>query len=260
MVTFLKTGIAQIKLKINTAILHKIRPIKSFEFNGADIKKDIYEKYNFSGELVDIFVNNKDRIIHKWHHYIPIYDRYFQSYRGKNIRFLELGVSKGGSLSMWRKYFGEDAIIFGIDIEDNCKVFNGIDGEVRIGSQDDKKFLLDVLGEMGGVDVVLDDGSHKMKHIKKSLSILFPQLSEGGIYMIEDLHTSYWKRYGGGFRSNLNFFNVVRDLIDDLHHWYHKKPLKIKDVSKNCSAIHIHDSIVVLEKNKVFAPTHSRVS
>ena len=161
---------------------------------------------------------------------------------------------------MWRKYFGEDAIIFGIDIEDNCKVFNGIDGEVRIGSQDDKKFLLDVLGEMGGVDVVLDDGSHKMKHIKKSLSILFPQLSEGGIYMIEDLHTYYWKRYGGGFRSNLNFFNVVRDLIDDLHHWYHKKPLKIKDVSENCSAIHIHDSIVVLEKNKVFAPTHSRVS
>ena len=181
MVTFLKTGIAQIKLKINTAILHKIRPIKSFEFNGADIKKDIYEKYNFSGELVDIFVNNKDRIIHKWHHYIPIYDRYFQGYRGKNIRFLELGVSKGGSLSMWRKYFGEDAIIFGIDIEDTCKVFNGIDGEVRIGSQDDKKFLLDVLGEMGGVDIILDDGSHKMKHIKKSLSVLFPHLSEGGI-------------------------------------------------------------------------------
>ena len=68
MVTFLKKSIAQIKLKFNTAILHKIRPIKSFEFNGADIKKDIYEKYNFSGELVDIFVNNKDRIIHKWHH------------------------------------------------------------------------------------------------------------------------------------------------------------------------------------------------
>ena len=260
MVNFLKTKISQLISSIKIATLHKIRPIKSFEYKGADIKQDIYQKYNFSGDLVDIFVNNKDKIIHKWHHYIPIYDKYFSIYRNKNIRFLELGVSKGGSLSMWRKYFGKDATIFGIDIQESCKDFNGIDGEVRIGSQNDENFLLDVINEMGGVDIILDDGSHKMKHIRKSLKVLFPQLTEGGIYMIEDLHTSYWKRYGGGFRSKLNFFNLVRDLTDDLHHWYHKKPLRLKAVSEKCSAIHIYDSIVVLEKNKNYAPTHSRVS
>ena len=191
MVNFLKTKVSQLISSIKIATLHKIRPIKSFEYKGADIKQDIYQKYNFSGDLVDIFVNNKDKIIHKWHHYIPIYDKYFNIYRNKNIRFLELGVSKGGSLSMWRKYFGKDATIFGIDIQESCKDFNGIDGEVRIGSQNDENFLLDVINEMGGVDIILDDGSHKMKHIRNSLKVLFPQLTEGGIYMIEDLHKSY---------------------------------------------------------------------
>jgi hypothetical protein len=45
-----------------------------------------------------------------------------------------------------------------------------------------------------------------------------------------------------------------------MHHWYHVRGLKEKLISESCSAIHIHDSIVVLEKNKVYRPTHSEVS
>lgn len=231
---------------------------RRFGFEGGlNVKQDIVAKYGFDGELLDLFVENRGPAVHKWHHYIPIYDRYFSRFRGKKVRFLELGVSDGGSLQMWRKYFGEDAVIFGVDIDPRCENVNGIAGQVRIGSQDDPAFLGTVIDEMGGVDVILDDGSHRMNHIRSSLEILFPKLVDGGIYMIEDLHTAYWRRFGGGYRSKANFFNFVSELVEDMHHWYHMHKIKHPDISNNCSSIHIHDSIVILEKAKVYAPTHS---
>ena len=71
-------------------------------------------------------------------------------------------------------------IIYGIDINPLCKQYNGQSGKVRVGSQDDERFLNSVIDEMGGVDIILDDGSHQMKHIKSSLRILFPRLSKKG--------------------------------------------------------------------------------
>ena len=159
---------------------------------------------------------------------------------------------------MWRKYFGDDAIIFGIDINPACENLNGLAGQVRIGSQTDEIFLESVVKEMGGIDIVLDDGSHHMEHIPATLKFLFPHLSYGGIYMIEDLHTAYWKRFGGGYRAKTNFFKFIMDLVDDIHHWYHANGLKKAVISKDCSGIHIHDSIVVLDKNKVHEPVHSQ--
>ena len=243
-------------------ILNKKTSIKNFIFDNNTsslIKKDIQEKYNHNSELLDIFCNNDGFVVHKWHHYIPIYEKYFSRFRGKKIRFLEIGVGKGGSLQMWRKYFGSDAIIFGIDIDHECKKFNTETEKIRIGSQNDETFLNSVIKEMGGVDIILDDGSHHMKHIVKTLSFLFPKLNYDGIYMIEDLHTSYWKDYGGGYNSNKNFFKFIRDLADDIHHWYHSKKPKHLNISKDCSGIHMHDSIVVLDKNNVFRPTHSKI-
>ena len=233
----------------------------AFHSNSAtDIIRDIQQKYNYDGELLDIFAHINGAVVHKWHHYIPLYDRYFSPFRGQQVRFLEIGVGSGGSLQLWRKYFGDEAIIFGIDIDPECAKQNGIAGQVRIGSQTDHAFLQSVVKEMGGIDIVLDDGSHRMEHIPVTLKYLFPHLHYGGIYMIEDLHTAYWKRFGGGYHSKTNFFHgFVMDLIDDMHHWYHKKPLNQAAISTECSGIHIHDSILVLEKNRVFKPVHSRV-
>lgn len=235
---------------------------KNFIFKSNEnsvIKLDIQEKYSHNSELLDIFTNNKDFIVNKWHHYIPIYENYFSKFRGKKIKFLEIGVGKGGSLQMWRNYFGTDAIIFGIDINPECKNFNTETEKIRIGSQTDESFLQSVIEEMGGVDIILDDGSHEMEHILKTLFFLFPNLNYNGIYMIEDLHTAYWKDFGGGYYNNKNFFKFTGDLIDDIHRWYHSKKPKYLNISKDCSGIHIHDSITVLEKNRVFRPTHSEI-
>jgi len=225
-----------------------------------DVAGDIRARYGYSGPLLDIFVGNKGAGVHKWHHYIPIYDMYFARRRGTALRFLEIGVNKGGSLQVWREYFGKDATIFGIDINPECAEFDDQAGQVRIGSQDDPEFLNKVVDEMGGIDVVLDDGSHQMRHIKKSLQVLFPRLETGGTYMIEDLHTAYMPKFGGGLDERGNFFNSARRIIDDMHRWYHNKPIRHLATAGEVSGLHVHDSIVVLDKAAVTAPTHSRIS
>lgn len=237
--------------------------IGEFAFKGDDIAADITAKYGAQGDLLDIFIGVAGARVNKWHHYLPIYDRYFGPWRDRSgkapLRFLEIGVAKGGSLAMWRRYFGPDAVIFGIDINPACAEFNGQHGQVRIGSQTDAGFLRTVVHEMGGVDVVLDDGSHRMADIRASLDTLFPLLSLGGTYMIEDLHTSYWTRFGGGLRSEDNFFNFVRRALDDIHHWYHYKPIAHPHLAPVIAAMHLHDSIVVLDKAQVYPPTYSVV-
>lgn len=235
--------------------------MKKFRFpEDGDIAEDLRTRYGYDGDLLDIYTGNKGVKVHKWHHYIPLYDRYFSPWRNKPLRFLEIGVNNGGSLQMWRKFFGPDAVLCGIDIDPDCAQYDGQSAMVRIGSQDDPDFLKAVVEEMGGIDVVLDDGSHRMPHINKSLNVLFPMLEMGGIYMIEDLHTAYYPKFGGGFETEANFFNRVRDLIDDMHLWYHgHRPLKMRPLQRQISGIHVHDSIVVLEKAEANRPTHSRV-
>ncbi len=231
---------------------------REFRVKG-NISGRLKNRLGFTGDLADIYAAGAPQVIHKWHHYLPIYDRYFSPWREKPVRFLEIGVSKGGSLAMWRKYFGPDAIIYGIDIDEACRAHDGIDGQVRIGSQTDTAFLSSVIEEMGGVDIVLDDGSHHMSHIPVTLEHLMPKVAQGGLYMIEDLHTSYWKNWGGGFFSRRNFFNYIRRLIDDQHHWYHVSGKSNPQVSDHITSIHIYDSIVVLEQGVPLRPANSIV-
>ena len=210
-------------------------------------------------EIEDLFWSNTGSIVHKWHHYLPIYDLYFKRFVGTAVKMLEIGVSKGGSLRLWRNYLGADAIIFGIDIDPGCAVYDGQDASVRIGSQADVEFLRRVVAEMGGVDLILDDGSHVGRHILASLDTLFPLLSENGLYMIEDLHTAYWRKYDGGRFSPNNFMKVVKQWVDDIHHWYHPHGQSIAATAGKLGALHIYDSIVVLEKVTTKAPRHTRV-
>lgn len=212
-----------------------------------------------AGPIEAAFYAHEGHVVHKWHHYLPLYDRYFAPFRGTKVRMLEIGVSEGGSLKLWREFFGPDAVIYGIDINPDCLKYDGEYGSVRIGSQDDPVFLRSVVEEMGGVDIILDDGSHIAKHIIASFEALFPSLNEGGIYMAEDLCCSYWKAFGGGYRRPSTFIEYTKTLIDDMHHWYHAKGQK-KDVAKDhVSAIHIHNGLFVIEKKRFEMPMHQRM-
>lgn len=209
-------------------------------------------------DLERIFWSTEGQVVHKWLHYLPLYDRYLARYRGTPVRMLEIGVYKGGSLHLWREYLGPQAVIFGIDINPGCAAFDGIDGQVRIGSQADAGFLAGVIREMGGVDIVLDDGSHVGRHIRASLDTLYPLLADDGLYLIEDVHTAYSRRYDGRL-SRHNVMRLLGRLTDDMHHWYHGKGQRIAATADHLIGLHIHDSIVVLEKGSKAPPAHIQV-
>jgi len=202
----------------------------------------------YKGRCADIFFQNTGPGIFKWLHYLPIYDRLFQKYAGLPVKFLEIGVLSGGSMHMWRTYFGPLATIFGIDIDPDCLRYGGLAGEVRIGSQDDPEFLRAIVKEMGGVDIVLDDGSHVASHQRASFDVLFPLLSDGGLYVIEDLHTSYWPDYEGGLKRDGTALEFLKDKVDLMHEHYFTKGANNPGRIAPIASIQFFDSIAAVEK------------
>lgn len=205
-------------------------------------------------DFAKLFFAHHGRVVHKWIHYLDIYDRHFSQYRNTPVKMLEIGVFKGGSLELWREYFGPDATIFGVDINPECAAFVTPPNQVRIGSQDDPEFLRSVVREMGTPDIILDDGSHIARHMRASFDTLFPLLREGGLYLMEDLHTSYVPvPYEGGYRRKGTAIERIKDMIDDMHGWYHTKPTTTP-ARDQIGAIHMYDSLVVLEKRAIQRP------
>lgn len=144
-------------------------------------------------------------------HYLRSYEDYFRPLLDQDIKLLELGIFKGGSLLLWRDYF-EKGLIVGLDVqpvnlEDRT-------GRIRIyqGKQQDKKLLDQIALETApeGFDVIIDDCSHIGELTRLSFWHLFDShLKPGGLYVIEDWSASYWDTSfdGVGFRprSNLKF-------------------------------------------------------
>lgn len=208
--------------------------------------------------LEEILYAGEGRLVHKWLHFPQVYERYLARYRGTPVRMLEIGVFQGGSLEMWRSYLGAEATIHGLDLDPACAERVTPPNRVHIGSQDDPELLRRVVAEMGGLDVVLDDGSHIGRHQWVSFAVLFPLLAEGGLYLIEDLHTSYWPGHEGGIGSKTSGIGLVEAVIQDMHGWYHDAPERTM-AREWVHAVHVHDSVVVFEKGRVSPPRHVQV-
>jgi hypothetical protein len=203
------------------------------------------------------FYGNEYGKANKWLHYLSVYDRHLSRFRGTPVRLLEIGVSAGGSLSMWRDYLGPDATIFGVDINPNCRKFDGVYAQVRIGSQADPNFLKGVCDEMGGVDVVIDDGSHVATHQRVSFETLFPVLSDRGVYICEDTHTAYWRGWAkGGYRRRTNFIEQAKRVVDDMHSDFHRCKQGVENAHRAISGVHFYNSMVVIEKEPQSPPRH----
>lgn len=126
--------------------------------------------------------------IYKWEHYFDIYDRHLSRFRGQDVRLLEIGVAGGGSLGMWREYLGPSAQICGIDVDAECKRFEGNGIEVVIGDQGNPAFWDSFLHSHEAIDIVIDDGGHQPEQQAVTLEALLPSISPGGVYVCEDIH------------------------------------------------------------------------
>ena len=192
--------------------------------------------------------------------YIDIYEKYFRSIKDKNLNILEIGIDKGPSLKVWSEYF-KNSNIAALDIVPIDLQFKN--AEIFCGDQTDENFLKSIVNKFKYFDIIIDDGSHISNHVIKSFNFLFEHLSVGGLYIIEDLHYSYYPRYGGS-RINLNkkntSLNFLKSLVDSLNYENYDRPFykkskfngKINSINfyQNCAVLKKGDSKVYFYKNK----------
>ena len=154
-----------------------------------------------------------------YHCYTPNYHKLFHRWRDRELKILEIGVGgyqdedRGGqSLATWRDYFPK-AQVTGIDIQKKVLDF-GPRVAIRQGSQVDPDFLAALVAERGPFDLIVDDGSHRNEHVVETFRLLFPTLKPGGIYVVEDVQTSFMPRFGGSLDlAQPNSVGFFRDLI-----------------------------------------------
>ena len=194
----------------------------------------------------------------KWgsHWYARHYQQHFSPLRWKKLNILEIGAGgyddphKGGaSLRMWKRYFPKSNI-YSIDIydksalqEERIKIFKG--------SQIDSEFILKVYKEIGEIDIIIDDGSHINQHVIESFAIMFPLLKSGGIYVVEDLQTSYWDNFGGScdLNSPKTSMHLFKCLVDSLNYEeFPDKNYKPTYFDENIISIHFYHNMVFIYK------------
>jgi hypothetical protein len=146
--------------------------------------------------------------------YFEIYDELFSRYRNKKITFVEIGVLGGGSLFMWREFFGPQARIIGIDLNPNAKKWEENGFEIYIGSQSDKDFWSEFINDIGSVDVVLDDGGHTYEQQIITTEMLLSLIKDNGMLVVEDTHTSYLNGFGP---KRYSFVNYTKNMLDKIN-------------------------------------------
>jgi cephalosporin hydroxylase len=203
--------------------------------------------------------NGEGKSIHKWHHYFDIYHNHFQRFRGQPITILEIGVCHGGSLQMWKDYFGPEARIFGVDINPQCKALEEDQIKIFIGDQEDRGFLKSLKKEVGTIDILIDDGGHLPKQQIATYEELYSSVAENGVYLVEDLHTNYWDHLGGGYRKPGTFIEYAKNFIDHIHAWHSKEDeFQPNELTRTATGIHFYDSVLVIEKHP--SPGRPKVS
>jgi 23S rRNA U2552 (ribose-2'-O)-methylase RlmE/FtsJ len=218
-------------------------------------------------KLENYFFNKKKKLpVHKWHHYFEIYDNHFSRFLNKNPNILEIGVEKGGSLEMWNYYFDGKCNIYGIDIDETClEVPNqlGVSNiQIDIGDQEDRNFWKQYLKDKPKFDIVIEDGGHTMKQQIVTFEELYDHVDESGIYLCEDLHTSYWDlHYSGGYKKPDTFVEYSKNFIDGINSQHITDQTegldKFKKIRETTKSIHYYDSVIVLEKGVIPFSVHT---
>ena len=173
--------------------------------------------------LRELYDEHKGKISDKWSIYLTEYDRLFSVFREHPLSMLEIGVQNGGSLEVWSKYFRNAQLIVGCDINPDCSKLSYKDPRIQlvIGDANTAAVEKKIIDCSNSFDLIIDDGSHTSGDITKSFGRYFNLLNNGGLFVAEDLHCSYWKEFEGGLYypySSMAFFKRLADIINH-EHW-----------------------------------------
>lgn len=204
----------------------------------------------------ELFSRVNERSVQKHSNYFEVYDRYLERFRGKNPTIVEIGVQHGGSLQMWEHYFQSEVQVVGIDILEDCRRFASDKVKIFIGDQSDPCFLDSVIDAVGGADLIIDDGSHIPVHQIASFEhLFFKLLKDGGVYICEDCHTSYWGAYGGGIRKRGSFIEYAKRMCDQINAWHSEsRSFVVDEATRSIKSVTFYPSIVVFEKGLIERP------
>jgi len=212
--------------------------------------KDLPKKsldLNSNLRLFQIYKNLK-HVSLKSDTYFQAYEEMFSKYVEKKITFVEVGVLHGGSLFMWREYFGEKARIIGIDLNPAAKALEKYGFEIHIGSQSDINFWKNFFSKIGKVDILLDDGGHGNLQQIVTLSEAIHNTNDEGTIVIEDTHTSYLKKFGNP--SKYSFINYSKYLTDVINSRFSGiKVIKNNNFKNKIYSISFYESIVAIKIN-----------
>ncbi len=195
-----------------------------------------------------------------WHNYTEIYAQYFAPLKEKSIKFLEIGIYQGKSVALWEEYFKNAELHF-IDVTfDNIQYYSQR-AHYHLANQENPHDLAHFIHKVGGnFDIILDDGGHTMTQQTMSFICLFPHVKSKGMYIIEDLHTSYWPHFGGGQGEPGTTVEFLKSLIDQVnyvgahttratHRDQNPEWLNSLDIYKrDIESIHFYDSVAIIIK------------
>ena len=192
------------------------------------------------------------------HMYTPVYAALTAARRGRSVSLLEIGVGDfggrpgGESLLMWAAYFRKGRI-YGIDIVDKTALSSG---RIKVFqcSQTDRERLTALARDIGPFDFVVDDGSHRSEHQIESFRILWPFVKDGGVYVVEDVQTSYWPYFGGGVLgtreyggSCMSFFKTLADSVNLPE--FLEPPAPEAELQETIGAIAFHHNMIAITKD-----------
>ena len=196
--------------------------------------------------------------IWKWMHYFDIYHRHFSKFIGRDVHVLEVGIYSGGSLQMWKEYFGKNCHVYGVDIEEACMAYKGEGVEVFIGDQADRSFWAKVRQAVPSLDIVIDDGGHFPEQQLITLEEMLPHIRAGGVYLCEDIHDAS-NQFGAYVRGLAGNLNAVAP--SEMPSGIAGGAFAPSDFQAAISSIHLYPFVAVIEKrerklSQFIAPKH----
>lgn len=215
--------------------------------------------------LIKIYDNHVGKVSDKWSSYLDHYDKLLTPFRNDPISILEIGVQNGGSLEIWSEYFPNAKNIIGCDINPRCSnlQYNDTRVSIVVGDICEKEVKTNILSHSPTFDIIIDDGSHTSADIIETFLNFWPALQDEGIYIIEDLHCSYWLDYDGGVNNPFSAVSFFKNMIDvvNFDSWgigaekdyffqaiKHRFPQNILQALENIYSVQFMDSMCVIRK------------
>ena len=152
------------------------------------------------------------------HNYLNFYEKNLRHLRAEKFLLLEIGVYEGHSLFTWGSYF-QAATVVGLDPDPAAKSKSTMPNtHVRIGNVGRLEVLDKLSKEFGAPLIIVDDGTHYWHSQIEALRYLWPRLRPGGVFIMEDVHTSF-PAFAPTY-ENMSYSNIsCYDYLQKLNRW-----------------------------------------